>query len=64
MYVTLSYVVLSSHPVFSQYKATDRSYVKGDFMFRNPNVIEMVTKTHAVVQENLSRKLKVVVSNE
>jgi len=33
-------------------------------MFRNPNVIEMVTKTHAVIQENLSRKLKVVLSNE
>lgn len=47
-----------------QYKATDRSYVKGDFMFRSPNVIEMVTKTHAVVQENLSRKLKVVIKNE
>jgi len=24
----------------------------------------MVTKTHAVIQENLSRKLKVVISNE
>ena len=47
-----------------QYKSADKAYVKGDFILRSPNVVEMVTKTHAVVQENLARKLKVAFSNE
>ena len=50
--------------LLSQFKGTDRSYAKGDFILRSPNVVEMVTKTHAVMQENLSRKLKVVFNNE
>ena len=49
---------------YLQYKATDRSYTKGDFIFRNANIVEMVTKTHAVIQEGFSKKLKVVFSNE
>ena len=33
-------------------------------MFKCSNCIEMVTKTHAVIQETLGRKLKVVIENE
>lgn len=48
----------------NSYKATNRSYAKGDFVFKNPNVIEMVTKIHAVIHETFNRKLKVVINNE
>lgn len=51
-------------PTHTQYKATDRSYVKGDFMFKCNRCIEMVTKTHAIIQETLSKKLKIVIQNE
>jgi hypothetical protein len=44
--------------------AGDKSYSKGDFILRSPNVVEMVTKTHAVIQEIFKRRLKIVFSNE
>jgi myosin-1 len=45
------------------FKATDRSYSKGDFVLRSPHVIELVTKLSSVMQETLKKKLKVVISN-
>lgn len=33
------------------------SYSKGDFIFHCPNVIELVTKLHLVMQEAHSRRL-------
>ena len=57
----LNQVLLHFH---LQYKATDRSYTKGDFIFRTANVVEMVTKTHSIIQEGQKRKLKVTFSNE
>ena len=42
----------------------DPSYAKGDFMFQNPNVIEMVTKIHAVIRESFRKKLEVKIDNE
>ena len=46
-----------------QFKATDRSYSKGDFVLKSPHVIELVTKLSSVMQETLKKKLKVVISN-
>ena len=51
-------------PPALQYKATNRSYVKGDFILQTPHVVELVTKTYAAVQETLNRKLRVELQNE
>lgn len=45
------------------FKATDRSYSKGDFIIKSRHVIELVTKLSSVIQETLKKKLKVAVSN-
>ena len=46
-----------------QFKATDRSYTKGDFVLKTTHVVELVTKLSSVVMETLKKELKVVISN-
>jgi myosin-1 len=45
------------------FKATDRSYTKGDFVLKTTHVIELVTKLSSVVKETLKNELKVAISN-
>eukprot|EP00731_Ephydatia_muelleri_P013412 Em0007g722a len=45
-------------------RLADPSYAKGDFLFQNPNVIEMVTKLHAVIKENLKKTLPINIAKE
>ena len=53
-------LTLLSH---TQFKATDRSYTKGDFVLKTTHVIELVTKLSSVVKETLKKELKVTISN-
>ena len=45
-------------------RIADPSYAKGDFMFQNPNVIEMVTKLHAVIKESVKKTLPINIAKE
>lgn len=47
-----------------QSRIADPSYAKGDFMFQNPNVIEMVTKLHAVIKESVKKTLPINIAKE
>ena len=50
--------------VFHQSRHLDPSYAKGDFVFQNPNIIEMTTKLHAVIKENLKTTLPINIAKE
>lgn len=49
---------------FSQSQSRDKTAPKGDFIFQVSNVIEVVTKTIAVVQEVEKRSVKFTVTEQ
>lgn len=55
---------MCSIPFFSQSQSRDKTAPKGDFIFQVSNVIEVVTKTIAVVQEVEKRSVKFTVTEQ
>ena len=63
LFLTLSELCLCFNPSLTQFKATDRSYTKGDFVLKTKHVIELITKLTAIVKETFKKELKVAISN-